>query len=216
MNLVNILADKLKPLTLNGLSILSLYKIPLFLGLFSGLCFLFAYLLIKSVIVAPEPIQIITQPSSDVLSNTNIQITIDIEGTVVNPGLYKLPQGSRLADAIAVAGGLSPEADTETITKSLNLAQKLSDGQKIYLSRLGDTHSTSSNKNIELLINTTKSNFININTSSNTELESLPGIGPVTAAKIIAGRPYSTLEELISKKVVGEKLFKKIKDQLTL
>ena len=58
--------------------------------------------------------------------------------------------------------------------------------------------------------------LININSASQTELEALPGVGPVTAGKIIDGRPYQTLEELKSKKAVGNALFEKIKDKLTI
>ena len=58
--------------------------------------------------------------------------------------------------------------------------------------------------------------LININTATQTELEALPGVGPVTAGKIIDGRPYQTLEELKTKKAVGNALFEKIKDKLTV
>ena len=60
------------------------------------------------------------------------------------------------------------------------------------------------------------SSLVDINTGSQSQLEALPGIGPVTASKIIAGRPYNSVDELLSKKIVGSKVFNQIKDKITV
>lgn len=139
-------------------------------------------------------------------------LTIDVSGAVNKPGVYKLKNGSRIEDAVSLAGGFSQDAQSEYIAKVLNLAQKLVDGSKIYIPKAGEATgglvSGSANSNI-----TAK---ININTASVSELDSLSGVGEVTARKIISGRPYQAIEELVSKKVVGKAAFDKIKDQLVI
>lgn len=137
------------------------------------------------------------------------KITVDIEGGVVNPGVYHLPFNSRIQDAISISGGLSDSADREFIAKNINLAVKLPDGAKIYIPKIGEatTNTTVMGAFSTLDIFETK---ININSASEQELDSLPGIGPVTSQKILNGRPYSSIDELLSKKIVGEKVFGQI------
>lgn len=135
-------------------------------------------------------------------------IFIDIEGAVVKPGLYKLPQDSRIQDSLVAAGGLAALADREYIAKNLNLATKLTDGAKIYIPFVGEVLRLGSGLN--------SSSQVNINNSSQSQLEDLPGIGPVTAEKIIAGRPYGSVDELLTKKIVGSKVFDQIKDKISV
>ncbi len=136
------------------------------------------------------------------------KIKADIEGFVVRPGVYELPSGSRIQDLLVVAGGLGAAADREWVAKSLNQAAKLTDGAKIYIP----------DKNTSNNINTanTANSLININSASLSELDQLSGVGPVTAQKIIDGRPYQTIEELVTKKIIGSSVFDKIKDKITL
>lgn len=151
-------------------------------------------------------------------------IFVDIEGAVVKPGLYKLPQDSRIQDALVVAGGLAAQADREYIAKNLNLAIKLTDGAKIYVPSIGEAVVgggvlNSSSKGV--VIGSPRfagevSALININTSSQSQLEALPGIGPVTAQKIIGERPYGSVQELLNKKIVGAKVFGQIKDKISV
>ena len=143
------------------------------------------------------------QPRVEVLSATiSAELVVDIGGEVVRPGVYKLPVGSRIEDALRVAEGLTVGADTDYINKYLNRAAKLSDGQKLYIPHKSEARSTKSETNSK----------ISINSASQGELEGLPGIGPVTAGKIIAGRPYQNISELIEKRIVGQKLYDQIKD----
>lgn len=143
------------------------------------------------------------------------EAVLDIAGAVLKPGVYKLPAGSRLSDAVAQAGGFAPNADAEYISKSINLAQKVSDGAKIYIPKKGEAVQSFSSQNSGAL-SSSIGGKININTASQSQLESLPGIGPVTAGKIIAARPYQGVDELLVKKIVGQKTFEKIKGDISV
>lgn len=136
-------------------------------------------------------------------------LSIDVSGAVLNPGVYKLKDGSRIEDGIKAAGGFLEEASFEYISKSLNLAQKLTDGSKLYIPFKGESYSGGVSGSVA---GTNTQAKVNINASTQGELEALPGIGPVTASKIISNRPYQQIEELVGKKVVGKAVFEKIKD----
>ena len=118
-----------------------------------------------------------------------------------------------LDDAIKKAGGFAQDADREYIAKNINLASVVKDGQKIYIPKVGETVSDS---NGNALSSNSKSTLVNINTATESELDSLPGIGPVRAGKIIANRPYASINDLLTKKVLGEATFEKIKDQISV
>ncbi len=144
-------------------------------------------------------------------------IFVDIEGAVVRPGVYKLPQDSRIQDALVAAGGLSASADRNFVSKNINLAIKLSDGAKIYIPNVGEAVSSSSVLSGSSQTGTGGGgDLVSINSSSQAQLEALPGIGPVTVEKIIAGRPYGSVDELLKKKIVGGKVFDQIKDKITI
>lgn len=147
-------------------------------------------------------------PSKDVES----LITVDIEGEVANPGVYRLKQESIIQDGLVAAGGLSALADRDLVSKNINLAVKLTDGQKIYIPKVGESTLPSV---LGSGTQTTITGLININVASEAELDTLSGIGPVTAGKIINNRPYSQIEDLTSKKVVSQKVFDQIKDKIT-
>lgn len=146
-------------------------------------------------------------------STEAITIAVDIEGAVVKPGLYKLPQGSRIQDSLISAGGLSASADRNYVSKNLNLATKLTDGAKIYIPFLGEAVSNNGVLNSANIQST--GGLININNASQAQLESLQGIAQARARDIIAGRPYSSVDELLSKKIVGAKVFDQIKDKIS-
>lgn len=158
------------------------------------------------------------------ISPTQIsEIVVDIEGAVVRPGVYHLESTARLQDLITKSGGLSRTVDHEKVAKGLNLAEKLSDGMKIYIPFLGEdlTASVGQQTPIQsgqtvLGASTRSSGLININTASTEELDSLPGVGSVTASKIISSRPYSHPEDLVTKKAVGQATYEKLKDKITV
>ncbi len=139
------------------------------------------------------------------------QLTVDVEGAVVRPGVYQLAAGSRIQDALIRAGGLALAADRQVIAKSVNLAQPLTDGVKIYLPQVGEQAAVSSlGKSVAGMATT------NINTATESDLEALSGVGPVTAGKIIAGRPYQSVDELLQKKVLTKSVYDKVKDRLSV
>ncbi len=115
--------------------------------------------------------------------------------------------------------GLPEKADRNWVEKNLNLAAKLSDGAKIYIPKLGELQNNTTNfvQGISSEGNVTGSNsLINVNTVSASELDTLHGVGPVTAQKIISNRPYQSVDELLSKKSVNSKVFSQIKDKVSV
>lgn len=143
-------------------------------------------------------------------------VSVDIEGKVMKPGVYKLPEGSRIQDALIASGGLDSNADRDYVAKKLNLAQKLTDEAKVYIPAVGEvpTGTTGSNSTASTVLSS-NSSFININSASSDELDKLPKVGSVTAQKIISGRPYVKIEDLVSKKILSQKTFDGLKDMIT-
>jgi len=150
-----------------------------------------------------DAIKIISVEQGDPLN----KIIVHVDGAVNKPGVYELTIDSRVNDLVAAAGGLTEDANTQAI----NLAAKLSDGQKAHIASINDPVSI---KNPDTGSGVT--GLINVNTASEAQLDTLPGVGPVTAGKIIASRPYSSPEELLSKKAVGSATYNKIKDLITV
>lgn len=164
-------------------------------------------------------------PAGEVKSqNLSKEIMVDVAGAVVKPGVYHLSSEARLQDALIAAGGLSGNADRAWVAKSLNLAAKLQDAAKIYIPNKNENSSIrqAEDKNQNYTGGSSGTGVINsnqqmnVNTANQSQLESLSGVGSVTAQKIIDGRPYSSIEELLSKKIVGKSVFGKIKDKLSV
>ncbi len=155
-------------------------------------------------------IEIIEPTSTPLAAKTN-NIVVEIAGSVEKPGVYTLEQGARIADLLTMSGGFTKEADLQYIDKSLNKAAKLVDSQKIYIPAKNEqSNILSANKTV------VESEMISINDASATELDSLSGIGPVYAQKIIEHRPYSDVNELVSKKIIPQSVYTKIKDKISL
>lgn len=200
------------------------YRVPIILGSVSILFIIVSLTILIKSTQTSTPIQFSSDKEAAVAGTmSGIEVTVDVSGGVVKPGVYTLPSGGRVEDAIAAAGGLSVQADRDRLEKSVNRAAKLSDGAKIYIPKMGDTQ-TSSNilTGSRPVSDETSYNIltglhpVSINTASQFDLEALSGIGPATAKKIMDGRPYMTLEELVVKKAMGQTLFDKLKVQLTL
>lgn len=133
-------------------------------------------------------------------------IVVDVEGGVVKPGIRELPAGSRVADAIAAAGGYAADVDLGATAAAINLAQPLDDGQQIVVPRVGDAAVPAS---APLAAGGATSNgsggLVNLNTATPEELEALPGIGDVTVQKIVAARqeqPFASLEDAVQRGVI--------------
>lgn len=130
-------------------------------------------------------------------------LLVDVAGAVMSPGVYSLPLDSRVDDALFAAGGVSDSADNDWISLHLNRAEKVVDGSKIYIPEKSD---------FQILSPT----LVSINFGSIEELEELPGIGEVTAKRIIDGRPYHSVNELLSREIIGEGVWTKIESQVSL
>ncbi len=143
-------------------------------------------------------------------------IMVDVAGAVIRPGVYKVSSDARIHDVLVAAGGISDDADREWVDRRINLAAKVSDGTKLYIPFEGDPAAPDVLSNSGPGSSSLVDKQINMNTASQSELESLSGIGPVTAQKIIDSRPYSTVDELVTKKVLGSKVFEKIKEKITV
>jgi general secretion pathway protein K len=137
------------------------------------------------------------------------EITIHIIGEVKYPGIVILKTGQRIIDAIDAAGGETEEADLNKI----NLAQLLSDGDKIYVPSIND------NEIEEYKDTTSRSSTVNINTATLEELTSLPGIGESTAQRIIDYRKqngkFKTIDDLKNVSGIGEGKFNNLKEKIT-
>ncbi|WP_422444621.1 helix-hairpin-helix domain-containing protein [Thermoanaerobacterium sp. DL9XJH110] len=150
------------------------------------------------------------------------KIMVYVTGAVKNPGVYTLEEGKRVKDAIEAAGGNLPEADL----LRLNLAQKLRDEDKLYVPRVGEFPEgqeepgggNTGMAGATVGISSFSDNKININTADLVELDTLPGIGPTTAQKIIDYRnqngPFKSIEEIKNVSGIGDKKFEEIKDKI--
>lgn len=182
------------------------YKIPI------ALCLVGFVLILGGMFASSKSSQDFSPPKESIVDSNTSQITVDISGAVKTPGVYKLPSDSRIADAVSAAGGFTEDANNEFVSKYLNLAQKVADGSKLYIPHIGE-------KDTDLAVSKDVAGVashgqVNINSASQASLEALPGIGPVTAKKIIDNRPYQSIEVLLSKKVLGKSVYEKIKESV--
>ena len=139
-------------------------------------------------------------------------VFVHVLGAVAKPGLYELHEGDRVVDAIAAAGGFTAKADQQ----QLNLARLISDGEQIYVPRIGEAPAPSSRS----ANGTAAGAKVNLNTADQSTLETLPRVGPAMAARIIAWREangrFSTIEDLMNITGIGEKTFADLKNLVTV
>ncbi|MGH2444677.1 MAG: ComEA family DNA-binding protein [Candidatus Limnocylindria bacterium] len=141
-----------------------------------------------------------------------VSIVVDVEGAVAEPGVRELPAGSRIADAIAAAGGYGADVDLAATAASINLAQPMADGEQVYVPRIGDA-AVAGGVGPEPSIpggsaggGSPTGGLVDINTASPEQLEALPGIGPVTVQKIVAARqeqPFASLDDAVQRGVLN-------------
>lgn len=144
-------------------------------------------------------------------------VTVYVTGLVAEPGVHSLPLGARVIDAIAASGGALPDADTV----SINFAQPVTDGEHIILGPHGDgSQVTGSGTSGAAAGAAAGQGLINVNTADATQLQSLPGIGPVTAAAIIAHRESSgafrSVDELVAVRGIGPATLAQLRDAVTV
>ena len=167
-------------------------------------------------------------------------IFVEVSGAVLNPGVYELNNESRVIEVLKKGGGLSDKADIAWVSKNINLSKKIEDSQKIYIPFIWDTFENDDESVGQLVLHdlelsenpkeeketlgeskpiessaTENSVLINVNTASLSELDSLSGIGPAYAQKIVDNRPYVNIEEFKAKSGVPVKTVENIKRSLS-
>jgi competence protein ComEA len=188
---------------------------------------------------AAEPIEIIPPPTpaptataepspTPLPTATPRPLRVDVIGAVRNPGVQTLPPGSIVDDAIRGAGGASDDADLERVNKAI----ELQDGAQVYVPRKSDltprpplsapsaaeAPPAVAQRSAPAVPQATPGGagaLVNVNTATQEELESLPGVGPKTAQAIIAGRPYASVDDLLRVKGIGPATLAKIRPAAT-
>ena len=138
-------------------------------------------------------------------------LLVHVVGAVNKPGVYKVADGSRLFEVVFLAGGFRPDADQAGV----NLAAVVSDGEQIYVPIAGETRTAISSRSAA-----ERTGKVNINRASVTDLEVLPGIGPTTAAAIVAYREangaFSSIEDLLRVTGIGDAKLAAIRELISL
>jgi competence protein ComEA len=156
-----------------------------------------------------QPMEIVEPSPTPVPSP--VQLAVYVTGAVVNPGVYYLPEESRVQDALEAAGGPATDADLDRV----NLARRVQDEEQIYFPAVGeeDLPATASTGG-------SQGGTININTASVGELEGLPGIGPKLAQCIVDYResngPFATIEEIMEVQGIGQGVFEDIRESISV
>jgi competence protein ComEA len=155
-----------------------------------------------------QPIEIV-EPSPSAVPSP-VQLAVYVTGAVLNPGVYYLPEESRVQDALDAAGGPTSEADLDLV----NLAQRIHDEDQIHFPEVGEEVIPSRSTGI------LEAGLVNINTAGAAELEELPGIGPALAQCIIDYRethgPFATIEEIMDVQGIGQGVFADIEELITV
>ncbi len=150
-------------------------------------------------------------------------VVVEIVGAVSHPGVFRMPDDARVGDLLSAAGGYGPRVDAGRAARDLNLAAPLHDGDQIRVPSRDDQAAAASapagGGTGSAGGGGTAAGPIDLNTATAAELDTLPGIGPATAAKILAsrdGQPFAAAEDLRTRKLVGEKTFANLKDLVTV
>ena len=145
-------------------------------------------------------------------------VVVEVGGAVAHPGVFRLPTGSRVADVIEAAGGYGPRVDTTRVSRELNLAARVQDGDRVLVASRDDAVTatdTAGTVGREAGSGGTDGGLVDLNLATAEMLDQLPGVGPVTAAKILAAReeaPCVSVDDLRSRGILGEKTFERLRD----
>lgn len=162
-----------------------------------------AFALLRPAASAPPPELSIPLASSSSATTTNATaagVVVHAAGAVARPGLYHLPGGARVDDLLTAAGGLAPDAAVDRI----NLAAPLTDGQRVYVPRAGETVPA----DVVGANETSSSGPVDLNAATEAQLDALPGVGPATAKAIIEerrrrGGHFSSIDDLLEVRGIG-------------
>ncbi|MCX6404741.1 MAG: helix-hairpin-helix domain-containing protein [Actinobacteria bacterium] len=172
---------------------------------------LFLWLNRPQIQVTPKIVVSGTPIAAAPIAVTSTNIVIDVEGKVHFPGLRTLPSDARVADAIAAAGGTLHGVPKGTV----NLAARLSDGQLLIVGQVAGAGVASGDQG-----NSSQTNQISLNSATESDFESLPGVGPVLANRILTWRTqhgsFSSIEDLQNVPGIGPKVFANLSSYVTL
>lgn len=187
-----------------------------------GAAFAFARALPRAAEPPPAPVasDLAIETPEPSASASGVPISVHVAGAVRAPGVYAFPPGARVADAIAAAGGARADADPNAI----NLARPLTDGERIYVPRKGETPppdpSAAGGGPVGGGAGGPGGGKVNINTATASQLEELPGIGPSLAQRIVDYRdkhgPFRTPRDLMKVQGIGEKKFAALEEYVTV
>ena len=179
--------------------------------------------------IEPSPTRL--RPDSIGTTARQGKIFVDVSGAVKKPNIYQIDFGARLKDIIDKAAGLSDEADKMFFNRNFNLARIVTDQEKIYVPSITEINNgifIQNQRTLDYVSPTISTGIasnaptedtnqlISLNSATIEELDQLPGIGQTTANKIIKNRPYSNIEELLTKKVVNKSVYEEIKELIEL
>jgi competence protein ComEA len=178
-----------------------------------------AFALLRPSTPAPPPeltLPIASASSSSASSmgsaTTVSGLVVHAAGAVARPGLYRLAPGTRVDDVVAAAGGFAPDADVDRI----NLAAPVSDGERVYVPRAGEAVPDAASGD-----SSSSSGPIDLNTANESQLDSLPGVGPATAKAIVderarRGGRFSSVDDLLNVRGIGPAKLEQLRALVTV
>lgn len=183
------------------------------LFIFAAIAIGFALFVFVSGQAKPHADLIVAAPQESSTAIAETALVVDVQGEVINPGVYQLSPGSRVGDALKAAGGVKEGSDSS----SVNLARFIEDGEQIYVSNVDVSDQASSSqvqgKNVG-------QGRLNINRATESELDGLPGVGPVLAKRIISYRAghgnFGTIDELQKVAGIGPAKFSELRTFITV
>jgi competence protein ComEA len=163
---------------------------------------------------APPVERVVASPEAAASPTTAGQVVVHVSGQVTAPGVYELPAGSRVQDAITAAGGPLAGADPN----ALNLAAVVADGQKITIPKPGEAVPAADDPAAVAM--GAPGAKVNLNQATQAQLEELPGVGPVLAQRILTHRQtkgrFTSPRQLLEVSGFGPKKYESVKDQITV